>query len=73
MHDLIEQFEYIWEALHNFRGFDKDECSIKDKEWDDICLAMSIIENECGLERTNGSLVKKQTIWELRRKQQTKE
>ena len=47
--------------------------TFKDKEWDDICLAMSIIENECGLERTNGSLVKKQTIWELRRKQQTKE
>ena len=70
MHDLIEQFEYIWEALHNYRGFDKDECSIKDKEWDDICLAMSIIENECGLERTNCTIC---GAWELRRKQKTKE
>ena len=57
--DVIESLELIWDKLHSYRGFDKDECGVKDEEWDDICTAMSWIEDECNMTRIDGNLTEK--------------
>ena len=57
--DAVQSLDLIWEKLHSYRGFDNDECSVKDEEWDEICTSMSWIEDECGLERKEGVLVPK--------------
>ena len=58
--DAVQSLDLIWEKLHSYRGFDNDECSVKDEEWDEICTSMSWIEDECGLERKEGVLVPKE-------------
>ena len=63
--DVIESLNFIWDKLHrytNLAKFDAEECddsvglSLIEPEWDEICTAMSWIEDECGVERIEGIL-----------------
>jgi len=66
--DAIESLDFIWDKLHYYKEILdlmyaehkewQKRCSVK--EWDDICTAMSWIEDECGLERKEGILEPKQ-------------
>jgi hypothetical protein len=51
MHDINEQIAIIWEALHSYR----EDCIPEsdpnhNEEWEDICLAMAVIQEELGVE-----------------------
>ena len=55
--DVVQSLEFIWDKLVGYR----EDCipendTTYDEEWDDICTAMSWIEDECGLERKEGIL-----------------
>ena len=55
--DVIESLNFIWDKLHGYR----EDCIPEsnpdyDEEWDNICTAMSWIEDECGVERIEGIL-----------------
>ena len=54
--DVVQSLNCIWEKLHSYRGFDNDECGVQEEEWDDICTAMSWIEDQCGVKRVEGIL-----------------
>ena len=41
MHDIKQQLEIIWDALHAYR---EDSISEGDEIWDEVCTAMSVIE-----------------------------
>jgi len=47
MHDIKDQLEIVWAALHAYRErlLPEDE-PIFDEEWDDICTAMAVIEED---------------------------
>ena len=47
MHDIREQINIIWEALHSYR----EDCisegdEMHDEIWDDICTAMAVIQED---------------------------
>jgi hypothetical protein len=49
MHDLKQQLQTVWDALHAYR----EDCisegdEMHDEIWDDICTAMAVIEEELG-------------------------
>ena len=45
MHDIKQQLEIIWEALHSYREDCISEGDERNDEiWEDICLAMAVIE-----------------------------
>ena len=62
--DAIESLDFIWDKLHDYREIlnlmydDNKEwlrrCDVA--KWDEICTAMSWIEDECGVERIEGIL-----------------
>ena len=54
--DVIESLNYIWDKLRKFIPNDSHSPIFDEEEWDDICTAMSWIEDECGLERKEGIL-----------------
>jgi hypothetical protein len=50
MHDIQEQINIIWEALHSYR----EDCIPEsdpsyNEEWEDICLAMAVIQEDLNL------------------------
>lgn len=50
MHDIQEQINIIWEALHSYR----EDCIPEsdpsyNQEWEDICLAMAVIQEDLNL------------------------
>ena len=58
--DAVQSLDCIWDKLHKYRDLLDDMSVPNDEEWDDICTAMSWIEDECGLERKEGILEPKQ-------------
>ena len=61
--DVIESLNFIWDRLHGYR----EDCipvdvdgEPYDEEWDDICTAMSWIEDGCNVERVEGILEHKE-------------
>jgi hypothetical protein len=51
MHDIRKQINIIWEALHSYR----EDCIPEsdpsyNEEWEDICLAMAVIQEQLGEE-----------------------
>ena len=60
--DTVQSLDFIWDKLHGYRDELIPDCgdSGYDEEWDDICTAMTWIEDECGLERIEGVLERKQ-------------
>jgi hypothetical protein len=62
--DVIESLNFIWDKLHDYREIlnlmydDNKEwlrrCDVA--KWDDICTAMSWIEDGCNVERIEGIL-----------------
>ena len=56
--DTVQSLDFIWDKLHGYRDELIPDCgdSGYDEEWDDICISMAWIENECGLERKEGIL-----------------
>jgi hypothetical protein len=52
MHDLKQQLKTVWDALHAYR----EDCisegdEMHDEIWDDVCLAMAVIEENLGIEQ----------------------
>jgi hypothetical protein len=52
MHDLKQQLQTVWDALHAYR----EDCisegdEMHDEIWDDVCLAMAVIEENLGIEQ----------------------
>jgi hypothetical protein len=50
MHDIREQINIIWEALHSYR----EDCILEsdpsyNEVWEDICLAMAVIQEDLGV------------------------
>jgi hypothetical protein len=50
MHDIKEQINIIWEALHCYR----EDCisegdEMHDEIWGDICTAMAVIQEDLGV------------------------
>ena len=61
--DLVESLNFIWDKLHRYRNMPNDieendsvGQSMLEEEWDDICTAMSWIEDGCSVERVEGIL-----------------
>ena len=51
MHDIREQINIIWEALCSYRENLLPEGEKEfDSKWEDICLAMAVIQEELGVE-----------------------
>ena len=51
MHDIREQINIIWEALHVYREDLIPEGDEQfDEIWGDICLAMAVIQEQLGEE-----------------------
>jgi hypothetical protein len=45
MHDIKQQLEIIWDALHAYREDSVSEGDeMHDAIWDEVCTAMSVIE-----------------------------
>ena len=45
MHDIKQQLEIIWDALHAYREDSVSEGDeMHDEIWDEVCTAMSVIE-----------------------------
>ena len=58
--DVVQSLDFIWDKLHKYRDLLDGMSVPNDEEWDDICTAMSWIEDECGLERKEGIFEPKQ-------------
>ena len=61
--DALQSIRFIWSKLHGYRNTPKDieedddvGQSMIEQEWDDICTAMSWIEDECDVELVEGIL-----------------
>tara|TARA_Y100001963_G_C6628362_1_gene375051 strand:+ start:113 stop:328 length:216 start_codon:yes stop_codon:yes gene_type:complete len=54
--DVIESLNFIWDKLKKFIPNDPHSPIFDEEEWDDICTAMSWIEDECNVERIEGIL-----------------
>jgi hypothetical protein len=51
MHDIREQINIIWEALHSYREKCIPESDPShNEEWENICLAMAVIQEQLGEE-----------------------
>lgn len=51
MHDIREQIDIIWDALHAYRENCIPESDPSyNEEWEDICLAMAVIQEDLGVE-----------------------
>jgi hypothetical protein len=45
MHDIKQQLEIIWDALHAYREDSVSEGDeMQDAIWDEVCTAMAVIE-----------------------------
>lgn len=47
---MLKEFKTVWDALHGFR----EDCipegdPMYDEQWDDICHAMAVITDACGV------------------------
>jgi hypothetical protein len=52
MHDLKQQLQTVWDALHAYREDLIPEGDEQfDEIWDDVCLAMAVIEENLGIEQ----------------------
>lgn len=50
MHDIQEQINIIWEALHSYRENCIPESDPSyNEEWENICLAMAVIQEDLNL------------------------
>ena len=54
--DVIESLDFIWDKLKRFVPNDPLSPIFDEEEWDDICTAMSWIEDGCSVERVEGIL-----------------
>jgi hypothetical protein len=51
MHDIREQINIIWDALHAYRENCIPESDPSyNEEWEDICLAMAVIQEDLDVE-----------------------
>jgi len=53
--DVIESLNFVWACLNRYNP----ESHRNEEIWDDICTAMSWIEDGCGVERKEGVLEEK--------------
>ena len=54
--DVIESINFIWDKLHHHRDLLNTMSVPNEEEWDEICTAMSWIEDGCDVERIEGIL-----------------
>ena len=54
--DVIESLNFVWDCLNEFNPEDGLKNRFSEDTWDDICTAMSWIEDGCDVERKEGVL-----------------